>query len=1081
MVQILRVDNPLFRTGLKLPQRLCYLNSMLHYLFAAPRLIFLLSPLAYLILGRSNVFGYLPGILAYGLPHIFLSTVVNSRVHGKHRHSFWNEVYEMVLAPYILLPTLLALINPKWGKFNVTAKDSIVKGTHFDWHIARPFAFLLLLNIVGMVMGFRRVWLEGDPQGVLTANLVWAFFNSVMLGGAMAVANESKQVRATVRIPAQLPVQLMLRDGERVRGRTENLSLGGVVTRLVRSDVLDRGDIAEIAISSGSDEYTFPVTATSISGSLVRFRFAPLSIEQQSMLTRITLGRADAWLAWSSEYEADRPLFNLFRIILISLRGIAAALLSLIPRFGGRRRTVRSTAEQAISPLIAVLFLLSFAAAAEAQPPVAQPAGPASPEASPAAIEPAPAFRDIRDIGSLGHRQGIILKGVSSQMSLQFGIPMTRLVTDAGLSIRYRVSAAISEGSRISISLNGSPAGEIVLTAGDPSAGSRQADIALSPELVMSSNTLLLEFRGRCGSGCTDPARDLWAELDPSSEVHTAGTLLPIPNRLSLLPAPFLAAGVQRLLEMPFVLDETSDAMTKQAAGVVASWFGIKADNIPVRFTLAEGRFPQGNAILIAPRTSPLAAALGIDSGVPSVSIRNNPTDPYGKILAIVAEDSRMLVDAARAFALQRYARENDSSVLAISDLPAARRPYDAPRWLDTTRAVHLAKGMSDSELHLKGSGSVNLYFRLPPDLYYGTRDTVPFHLRYRSTPIPQSSRAVARLHLNGQLVATRNLATNGQTDIHEEIVHLPVAAIYPRNTLTVEFAFESTEGPRPPEVTILQTTELMVKGMPHFAAMPRLDMFANTGFPYTRIADLAETMVLLPARATADDISLYLTMVGFMGAQTGYPALRLEITDDPRTAVKTDKELLLIGGLQSQALFRTWSGQMLVQTSGPQFRISQTLGLDAIASMIPGTEAHEERRNLELILRNDSQIDGLVQGFASPVFPDRSVIAFMSMPGRNFSSLLEDWASAADASRLYGTVSVFTGGRYHSFTLNADRYQMGNLEPWTAMQYWARRYYWLSPILIFAWMWVVTLFCHRFLEQRAALRLQMQECPAER
>jgi cellulose synthase (UDP-forming) len=1075
MVQILRVDNPLFRRGLKLPQRLCYLNSMLHYLFAAPRLIFLLSPLAYLILGRSNVFGYLPGILAYGLPHIFLSTVVNSRVHGKHRHSFWNEVYEMVLAPYILLPTLLALINPKWGKFNVTAKDSVVKGTHFDWHIAKPFAFLLLLNVAGMVMGFRRIWLEGDPQGVLTVNLVWAFFNSVMLGGAMAVANESRQIRSTVRIPAKLPVQLMLRDGERVQGQTENLSLGGVVTRLVRSDVLDKGDIAQIAISSGTEEYTFPVMATATSGSLVRFQFAPLNIEQQSKLTRITLGRADAWLSWSSEYEADRPLFNLFRIIHISLRGIGAAMLSLVPRVGTRRRTVRSAAEQAVSPLIAVMFLLSLAATAKAEGPVTAPAGPVVNEAAVALFEPAPAFRDTRDISSLGYRQGVVLKGTSSRVSLQFGVPMTRMVTEAGLTVRYRLSPNVAEGSRISISLNGSPAGEIVLTAADPGSGSRQADIALTPELVMPSNTLSLEFRGKCNAGCIDPARDLWAELDAASEVHTSGTLLPMPNRLSLLPAPFLAAGAQRLLEMPFVLDQNSDALTKQAAGVVASWFGIKADNMPVRFSISEGRFPQGNAILIAPRTSPLAASLGIASGVPSVSIRNNPSDPYGKVLAIVAEDTRMLVDAARAFALQRYARDNDSSVLSISDLPAPRRPYDAPRWLDTTRAVYLASGMSEPELHVKGSGSVNLYFRLPPDLYYGTRDTVPFHLRYRSASIAQGSKGLARIRLNGQLITARDLAVNGQTEIYEEIIHLPVAAIYPRNTLTVEFAFEPVEGPRVPEVSILQTTELMVQGMPHFAAMPRLDMFANTGFPYTRLADLSETVVVLPPAAAADEVSLYLTMMGFMGAQTGYPALRVEVIEDTGKAAKTNKELLLIGGLQKHQLFRTWSAQMLVQSSGSQFRISQTLGLDAIASMIPGTEAHEERRTLELILRNDSQIDGLVQGFASPLFPERSVVAFMSMPGRNFTSLLEDWVSAADASRLYGTVSVFTGGRFHSFTLNADRYQMGNLEPWTAMQYWARRYYWLSPVLIFAWMWVVTLFCHKFLERKAAARLQRE------
>ena len=139
---------------------------MLHYLFAATAFRF--HPFAtrfYLILGRSNVFGYLPGILAYGLPHVFLSTLVNSRVHGKHRHSFWNEVYEMVLAPYIFLPTRLALINPKWGKFNVTAKDSVDQAVHtLIGSIAKPFAFLLLLNFTGMGMGLYRCRSEGDPK-----------------------------------------------------------------------------------------------------------------------------------------------------------------------------------------------------------------------------------------------------------------------------------------------------------------------------------------------------------------------------------------------------------------------------------------------------------------------------------------------------------------------------------------------------------------------------------------------------------------------------------------------------------------------------------------------------------------------------------------------------------------------------------------------------------------------------------------------------------------------------------------------------------------------------------------------------
>ncbi|MBX4425900.1 hypothetical protein K4G86_21690, partial [Mycobacterium tuberculosis] len=50
MVQIFRLDNPLFGKGLKLVQRVCYANAMLHFLSGIPRLIFLTAPLAFLLL-----------------------------------------------------------------------------------------------------------------------------------------------------------------------------------------------------------------------------------------------------------------------------------------------------------------------------------------------------------------------------------------------------------------------------------------------------------------------------------------------------------------------------------------------------------------------------------------------------------------------------------------------------------------------------------------------------------------------------------------------------------------------------------------------------------------------------------------------------------------------------------------------------------------------------------------------------------------------------------------------------------------------------------------------------------------------
>ena len=82
MVQILRIENPLFASGLTAAQRLCYFNAMSHFLYALPRLIFLTAPLIYLIFGKTNVPGYWAAILAYAFPApgaFFLDELSHSR------------------------------------------------------------------------------------------------------------------------------------------------------------------------------------------------------------------------------------------------------------------------------------------------------------------------------------------------------------------------------------------------------------------------------------------------------------------------------------------------------------------------------------------------------------------------------------------------------------------------------------------------------------------------------------------------------------------------------------------------------------------------------------------------------------------------------------------------------------------------------------------------------------------------------------------------------------------------------------------------------------------------------------------
>ena len=136
--------------------------------------------------------------------------MTNSRIQGQHRHSFWNEIYETVLAPYIFLPTMLALVNPKFGSFNVTAKGGVVNKTFFDTRIAQPFMLMLGLNVLGLLAALPRYFQfpgagmpfpfdilarmhDANHFGTIVMNMIWVCFNMVILGVATAVAWESQQ------------------------------------------------------------------------------------------------------------------------------------------------------------------------------------------------------------------------------------------------------------------------------------------------------------------------------------------------------------------------------------------------------------------------------------------------------------------------------------------------------------------------------------------------------------------------------------------------------------------------------------------------------------------------------------------------------------------------------------------------------------------------------------------------------------------------------------------------------------------------------------------------------------------------
>ena len=1091
MIQILRTDNPLFAKGLKWPQRLCYFNAMIHFFYAAPRLIFLTSPLLYMLMGRINIPGHWAAILAYAMPHLFLANLANFRVQGKYRHSFWNEVYETVLAPYILGPTLLALINPKLGKFNVTAKGGLVKRGYFDRHIARPYVALILLNVLALAIApVRFFYWNADHPGTIVMNVLWILFNMVIVGTANAVAFEARQLRSDVRIGSNKPVEVRLPDGRSLFGVSVDMSLGGAMLELEESLPIAANSRIQVIYPQRNGEASFSARALTIEGKNLRLRYEPLSVEDEELLTLVLYADADAWLGRGEERQPDQPLRSFLRLVRLSVRGVGHALVDWIPR--------RHSPKIAAARAEAATLLLAALLAGTAVTLHAQKNPPARPASAPVPAADEGSFHSSFTLKDVGVPEEIVLRGVHASRKVPFSLPHTDVVHQAALRLRYSFSPGlIAQISHLNLSLNGT----LIATLPVPAKrgelqNALDATIPLPPEMLVRNNVLGFEFIGHYTLQCEDPAHTvLWSRVDNSTSVELSGSLLPLANDLKNLPLPFYDGSVSsNSADIPFAFVSAPSPQALQAAGIVASWFGLLAKSRPLHFPVNVGAsLPRGNVVLFV--ESPAAMPPGLDLKIqgPVLAMRTNPGDLYGKVLIIGGNDAGQLLDAARVVAIGTPLVQGDSAQVTGFQLPNPREADDAPFWMATDRAAPLWAYSETTELQSDGSGPVAAYLRIPPDLYFGDKRSLPLHVDYRYNAISLANRSTLRVDANGSMV--NELPLPHQDNPNKELAYdiaVPLVNMRPfSNTFLFNFYFQIAKTGNcqdsPPinlQGAILRSSTLRLRGLNHWAAMPNLELFANAGFPFTRFADLSQTRIVLPPRATPEELALYLSLLAYFGEQTGYPVLRVQVGDS--SALGEDADYLILGTPDDQPAFGQLNETLPVVLRQDGFSIQDTGGLLRtmehlwwqVAEMRPKwwwkLGQTTQRSGL---LRTLSQVpDGLIQGVESPWHSGRSVVTITLRNREAAAPFVAAFWNSSMSGDISDSVSVFHGAAFTSFRIGDRFYHVGNLPWWGHVDYWLREFPWFIAVLTVLLGVLIVPWINVRLNRRARNRLETQK-----
>jgi cellulose synthase (UDP-forming) len=1081
MIQILRTDNPLFARGLKFPQRICYFNAMFHFMYAVPRLVFLLAPLMYMLLGRSIIPGFWAAILAYALPHLVLSSMANSRIQGRHRHSFWNEIYETVLAPYILAPTLLALINPKLGKFNVTDKGGVVEDSYFDSHIARPTTFLLLLNLIGVAVAPYRMFIK-DPlhPGTVILNLVWIVFNIIILGAAGAVALEAQQRRGTVRISAILPTTVVLADGTSISGHSIDMSAGGASIRVSETISLDPGEVVRVRFALPDGNSELRSTVVKGNGDLLRLEFQCPTIPEQEALTRVLYSRADAWIGSSA--EEDRPLLSLCRIVAISSGGIKQLLLGLIPR----RRPVKQS--RPASTAAALLLVMALGLALPMRGQVAR--GQANRE-GPSTIAP-PSETDERDTGTfrrtltfkdIGILEPLQFSGAESYQTVHLTLPSSQVVTDAVLNVKYRLSAELAgQTGSLQVILNSAPVETIPISESGSAGGTLlSGSIHLPSELLVHSNNLTfqLSLPGLSAQQVSRPAAAF--SIDPTSNLVLSGNLLPLAADLKMLPLPFYDKELETVSNISFVFLSQPSMKTLEAAGIVASWFGVQSAARPVKFSVSIGKIPAGNAILFSSNPSQLPDSLrAVSNGDPTISLQVNPADSYSKVLLIAGTSEDQLLTAARALALADKSLEGDTTHLSDFTMPEPRNPDDAPLWLPTDRLSPLWNYGAENELRGDGSAPLAVYLRVPPDLYYGETANLQLRLNYRYNGAPLLDRSALRIIVNGSQVNEAPLLHGPGMVEQSRRILFPVVDMRPSsNTFLFDFDFQTPfSGDRESAAKaklageILRSSSLDVRGLVHWAAMPNLELFANAGFPFTRMADLSDTRVILPAKPSLGELSLFLMLMSHFAEQTGYPALRVTVSDPTGLGAK-DVDYLIIGGIGDQPAIQSLRSSLPVTFDSDGVHLNNSGGFanwsasawNKLVGYLPTNRTEPDVRG---------EADALVEGIESPYSTNRSIVIVQLKDDGVAERFSEAFLARSQSSDISASAALFRGVHFHSYRIQSNLYHVGTVSWYVAMRIWLAENFWVLLAGVTLISLLLAVWTRTWLRRHAERRLQL-------
>ncbi|WP_312632766.1 cellulose biosynthesis cyclic di-GMP-binding regulatory protein BcsB [Pseudescherichia sp.] len=646
----------------------------------------------------------------------------------------------------------------------------------------------------------------------------------------------------------------------------------------------------------------------------------------------------------------------------------------------------------------------------------------------------------------------MVLRGVQPDGQIEFGMRSDEVVSKAMLNLEYTPSPSLLPvQSQLKVYLNDELMGVLPVTK-EQLGKKTLAQLAIDPLYITDFNRVRLEFVGHYRDVCENPASStLWMDVGRSSSLEMTYQTLPLKNDLSHFPVPFYDARDNRPLVLPMVFAGAPALAQQQAAGIVASFFGSRMGWRGQSFPVLYNGLPDRNAIVFATNDKRPDFLRDVPAvNAPTVVMMDHPQNPYVKLLVVLGRDDKDLLQAAKGIAQGNVLFRGDR--VEVNDVKPllTRKPYDAPNWVRTDRAISFGE-LKSYEEQLQSVGlepnPISVALNLPPDLYLLRSTGIDMDLNYRYTAPPTKDSSRMDISLNNQFLQSFSLTSNQDTNRlllrlpvlqglldGKTAVTIPALQLGALNQLRFDFQYMNpmpggtvdncvTFQPVQNRVVIGDDSTIDFSKYYHFIAMPDLRAFANAGFPFSRMADLADTIVVLPANPTQGQLATLLDSIGQLGAQTGLPAVNLTLTNDGSQIQNKDADVLVIGTIPD-SLKDDKRIDLLVQATQSWVKTPQRQ--TTFPSIVPDNT--DRQADAQTAVTSSGPMAAIV-GFQSPYNDQRSVIALLADSPRGYELLNEAMNDSGKRAAMYGSVTVIRESGVNGLRVG-DVYYVGHL-PW--------------------------------------------------